>query len=100
MMEPKKFASNWKVIIDKYLESSNPKEAAENIVKEIGEDAAKETFAIFCAIKKDDGRLTMRNKLPYHKFTGTEDKNRYVYECAGLDKIHSAHVNQIIGYIK
>lgn len=106
MMEPKEFAGNWKVVVDKYLESSNPKEAAENIVKEIGEDAAKETFAVFCAIKSYDGRLTKRNKLPYYEFAGTEDKIRYIDEIRyvdelfGLDKIHSAHVDQIIGYIK
>lgn len=100
MMEPKEFADNWKIVVDKYLKSSNPKEAAENIVKEIGEDAAKETFAVFCAIKSHDGRLTKRNKLPYYEFVGTEDKIRYLDECAGLDKIHSAHVDQIIGYIK
>lgn len=70
MMEPKKFAGNWKVVVDKYLESSNPKEAANNIVKEIGEDAEKETFAVFCAIKPHDDRLTERNRLSHCEFEG------------------------------
>ena len=60
----------------------------------------KETFVVFCAIKPHDSRLTKRNKLPHCEFEGAKTKQQYVYECAELDNIHSAHVDQIIEYIK
>lgn len=96
MITPKEFEAGWRVVTADYEYSrhnrNNPQIAADRIVEHLGKDKALKVFAVFCRIKKGDGRLCHRDRLPE---VDIPDITPY-RECMGLGDIHSTHVDQII----
>ena len=100
-------AKNWKVIVRIYNSSKTmtPDNTAKIIVETLGYDQAVETFAVIAAIKIHDGRIYGANRdwlnSVYYaskaydlEVTAWSRENPVIY--AGLDDIHTAHINQII----
>ncbi len=106
-MTARECADNWKRVIEIYRQTSDgsPKITAEQIIKELGKDDALTTFSTIAHIKKHDGRIYGNNRkvmdnTPYvveatDWESGTPNPMRY----AGLDDIHTSHINQIITYL-
>ena len=61
-------------------------------------------FAIVSVIKKNDGRIYGRNREYINSIRVNPEMIAYKLEkpiiYAGLDDIHSAHINQLIGAIR
>lgn len=95
-------AKAWKTVVECYHRTcyESPIVTANLIVKEIGYPNAKEVFATIAKIKKYDGRIYGSNRdwtetvLTNPDSLIWESNNPLLY--AGLDEIHTAHINQII----
>ena len=95
-------AKNWKVIVRIYNSSKTmpPDNTAKIIIETLGYDQAVETFAVIAAIKIHDGRIyganrDWMNSVSYNPEAAVWSReNPVIY--AGLDEIHTAHINQII----
>lgn len=103
MMNNKECAKTWKTITKIYEETrieNNPRKTMDQIVMSVGMDATKEAFATVAAIKKHDGRIygTNRkymNSIPVNpEAVERKSENPVIY--AGLDDIHTTHINQLI----
>lgn len=103
MMNNKECAKTWKTITKIYEETrteNNPRKTMDQIVMSVGMDATKEAFATVAAIKKHDGRIygTNRdymNSIPVN-LEAVERKSENPVIHAGLDDIHTTHINQLI----
>lgn len=106
MLEPKKCAENWKEVVKIYNETreTNPEETMKKIVEALGFDTAKETFATVSAIKKHDGRIYGKNREYMDNISinpeSVEWKSGNPMLYSGLDDIHTAHINQLIGELR
>ncbi len=77
-----------------------PEQTMNKIVDDIGLDAAVEVFAAVAQIKKHDGRIYGKNREWTNSIQITQDALQWDYGNeliqAGLDDIHTAHVDQLI----
>ena len=103
MIAPKDAADVWKRICEIYDQTreETPRETAEAVVRELGQEKAMEVFAIVTKLKAHDGRIYGKNRELMERI-GTdpaaikwERENPMVSSL--LDHIHPAHINQIIG---
>ncbi len=98
-------AENWKRVVKIYKDTRDktPGDTANQIIDELGLDNALITFSTIAHIKQHDGRIYGDNRkamdnTPYiEEAVRWESGNPMVY--AGLDDIHTAHINQIITYL-
>ena len=107
MFTPKECAEAWKIVVKYYKETAdanNPKVTIQKVVDELGLAKAKEVFAVVSRIKHYDGRIYGRNReymesipINYDCVVWNSD-NPVIY--SGLDDIHTAHINQLIGELK
>lgn len=89
-------------LVEAYEKSEQPREAAQEICRTHG-DVYRECFKIICHIKEYDGRITPRVRNYYYscpvngmKTFSPNVYNGYALWGKGLDKIHPAHLNQIM----
>lgn len=102
MKNKDEIAKNWKKIVEAYnsTRTMTPDATAKKIVETLGYEQTVETFAVIAAIKKYDGRIYGKNRDWMNQIP--VDPESVVYErenpviYAGLDDIHTAHINQII----
>lgn len=101
-MTARECADNWKRTVAIYdrTRGQSPVVTADEIVKELGKDAAMMVFSTVTRIKRHDGRIygevrKVMDKTPFcQEATVWESGNPMVH--AGLDDIHPTHINQII----
>lgn len=102
-MQKNECAKAWKQvtkIYDETIDQNDPRITAKRIADELGMNTAKEVFAVVSKIKQHDGRIYGRNREAMNAIPVNEDcvacdtDNPMFY--AGLDHIHTAHINQII----
>lgn len=102
-MTPMECKEAWQKVVKCYnetIEENNPEVTLKRIVRELTLAKTKEIFAVISAIKKHDGRIygTNReymNNIPFNPACSewvAENPIRY----AGLDDIHTAHIDNII----
>lgn len=102
MMSANEIANAWKEIVRIYNETrtTSPETTMNEIVDTFGINKTKEVFATVAAIKKHDGRIyganrEYMNSIPVDpEIVEWRSGNPVVY--AGLDDIHTAHINQLI----
>ena len=102
MKNKDEIAKNWKKIVEAYNSNRTmtPDATAKKIVETLGYEQAIETFAVIAAIKIHDGRIyganrDWMNSVSYNPEAAVRSsENPVIY--AGLDDIHTAHINQII----
>lgn len=102
MMNANKIANTWKEIVRIYNNTRNtsPETTTNEIVGTFGINKAKEVFATVAAIKKHDGRIYGKNReymnsIPVDpEIVEWRSGNPVIY--AGLDDIHTTHINQLI----
>lgn len=103
-MTPEKIATCWCRIVEIYtksFEKNSPKYTMGEILKEIGLDQAKETFAAVAAIKKSDGRIygynrDVMNSIPVDPRCLEWNRSNPLLKTEKLDEIHTAHINNLI----
>lgn len=101
-MNPKEIAIVWKEIVRIFSETKNisPKITMNKIIDTFGISQTKEVFATVAAIKKHDGRIYGDNRKYMNsisvQFENTEWKRENPIIYAGLDDIHTTHINQLI----
>lgn len=99
-MDARQFVKNWKEIVDIYEKTQTPKDTVDAIIASLGTEQTKEVFATVAAIKKHDGRIGRANRQYMDsistnpRFTERSTDNPILY--AGLDDIHTAHIDQMI----
>lgn len=101
-MNAKEIANAWKEIVRIYKETRNtsPETTMNEIVGVFGITKTKEVFATVSAIKKHDGRIYGKNReymngIPVDsEIVEWRSGNPVIY--AGLDDIHTTHINQLI----
>lgn len=102
MIRANEIANAWKKIVRIYNDTSDqtPEVTMNYIIRELGVVQTKEVFATVAAIKKYDGRIYGINR-EYMNGVATDPQitewrsgNPVIY--AGLDDIHTAHINQLI----
>lgn len=101
-MTAKECAEYWKQIVGIYKETRDltPEDTAARIVEKISRPKAMMVFSTIAHIKEHDGRIygknrEVMNRTPYVKeATVYEGYNPMKY--AGVDDIHTTHINQII----
>lgn len=102
MMNANEIANAWKEIVKIFNETrkTTPKTTINAIVDKLGMENTKEVFATVTAIKEHDGRIYGNNRdymdsIPVDpQNTELGSGNPVIY--AGLDDIHTAHINQMI----
>lgn len=103
MMSAREIAEIWKEIVKIYKntrEEDSPEETMCNIIHKFGAKRTEEVFATVAAIKKHDGRIYGENRdymdsIPVDpKNVEWRNGNPVIY--AGLDDIHTSHINQLI----
>ncbi len=97
-------ADNWKAIVRIYKEDVSqgytPAATAGRIVSELGRDSTLATFSTVARIKEHDGRIYGRNRQIMDQTPFVAEAVEWV--CgnpmvhAGIDDIHTTHVNQLI----
>lgn len=103
MLTPKECANAWKTVVRCYREGkkeNNPRLTTNHIVEKLGMDVTKETFAAIAAIKKHDGRIYGKNReymdaIPVDPECLVWDHSNPML-AAGLDEIHTTHVDNLI----
>lgn len=106
MKNKDEIAKNWKKIVEAYnsTRTMTPDATAKKIVETLGYEQAIETFAVIAAIKIHDGRIyganrDWMNSVSYNPEAAVRSReNPVIY--AGLDDIHTAHINQIITVLR
>lgn len=101
-MTAKEIASAWKAVVKIYTNTreQTPKVTMNEIVVKFGKRQTEEVFATIAAIKKHDGRIYGKNReymnsIPIDmSLTVWGMGNPIMY--AGLDDIHTTHINQLI----
>ena len=102
MMTPAECASAWKVVVHIYNDTreTTPDATMNKIIDSLGIEKTKEVFATVASIKKNDGRIYGKNREYMNSISVNpvsvvwSHENRMIY--AGLDDIHTAHINQLI----
>lgn len=102
MMNANEIADAWKEVVRIYNDTreTTPEVTMNKIIDSLGLKNVKETFATVAAIKKHDGRIYGRNReymnsIPVDsEIVEWRSGNPVIY--AGLDDIHTAHINQLI----
>lgn len=103
MMNAKEIADIWKEVVNIYnntMEDNSPEKTMSDIISRFGLEKTKEVFATVAAIKKHDGRIYGKNReymnsIPVDpQIIEWRSGNPVVY--AGLDDIHTTHINQLI----
>ena len=102
MMNAKEIASAWKEIVRIYNETREltPEATLCEIIHKLGVKQTEEVFATIAAIKKHDGRIyganrDYMNSIPVNlEIVEWRSGNPVIY--AGLDDIHTTHINQLI----
>lgn len=102
MLNANEIASAWKEIVRIYNETreKTPETTMNEIVDTFGIEKTKEVFATVAAIKKHDGRIYGKNReymnsIPVDpEIVEWRSGNPVIY--AGLDDIHTTHINQLI----
>ncbi len=106
MRTPKELKDLWLKVREIFHASFDageiPSQTMDKIVDAIGLDAAVEVFAAVAQIKKHDGRIYGKNREWTDSIPVNPDALTWAYGAinefcsAGLDDIHTAHVNQLI----
>ena len=101
-MTPKECAKAWITVKEIYEKTreTNPKTTVSKIVESLGLDVTKEVFATISEIKRKDGRIYGMNRefmksIPTNPEC-TEWSSDNLVIRAGLDDIHTTHINQMI----
>ncbi len=104
MRTPKELKDLWIEVRNIYHASVDaneiPSQTMSTIIDSIGLDATVEMFSAVAQIKKHDGRIYGANREWTNSIEVNPDAlkreygNEFIY--AGLDDIHTAHINQII----
>ena len=102
MMNAKEIANAWKEIVRIYNDTreQTPEVTMCNIIHKFGVKQTEEVFATVAAIKKHDGRIYGKNReymnsIPVDsEIVEWRNGNPVIY--AGLDDIHTTHINQLI----
>lgn len=102
MMNANEIASIWKEVVRIYNKTreQTPEITINEIVTKFGKRQTEEVFATVSAIKKHDGRIYGKNReymnsIPVDsEIVEWRSGNPVIY--AGLDDIHTAHINQLI----
>lgn len=96
-------ANTWKEIVKIYnetRETTPPEDTMCDIIHKFGIKKTEEVFATIAAIKKHDGRIYGVNREYMDGISVVTEnverrrENPIIY--AGLDDIHTAHINQLI----
>lgn len=103
MMNAKEIADIWKEVVKIYndtIEINLPEKTMNEIIRKFGLEKTEEVFATVAAIKKHDGRIYGKNKeymnsIPVNP-ENVEWKNGNPVIYAGIDNIHTSHINQLI----
>lgn len=107
MSNKSELASNWKRIVAIYretIEFNNPELTVKRMIEALGFEALTKTFAVVARIKQNDGRIYGENRKFMNCITVDEDAvkwerdNPMIY--AGLDDIHTSHINNLITEIR
>lgn len=102
MMTGNECADAWKKVIECYDATRGLKvrETAEIITTELGKKKALEVFATVARIKKHDGRISPKNRKAMECVPVNQDNcvigHKNPMWDAGLDHIHTTHIDQII----
>lgn len=103
MMTPMECKDTWNEVCRCYKETigeNRPKATLEAILASLGMEKTREVFATVSAIKKHDGRIYGENRKYMESIPVNPDAVVCVHEnpmrCAGLDEIHTSHINQLI----
>lgn len=103
MMNANEIANTWKEIVRIYNETREiapPEGTMCDIIHKFGIKQTEEVFATVAAIKKHDGRIYGKNReymnsIPVDpEIVEWRSGNPVIY--AGLDDIHTTHINQLI----
>lgn len=101
MMNANEIAETWKEIVKIYNDTREfPEGTLCNIIHKFSVKKTEEVFATVAAIKKYDGRIYGKNRdymnsIPVDsQIIEWRSGNPVIY--AGLDDIHTAHINQLI----
>ena len=102
MMTTTELTKAWKTVIAVYQETlhSSPKQTADAIIDRLGCSETLEVFATVTQIKANDCRISSQNRrkmaaIPVNlEAISWESGNKFIH--AGLDEIHTAHIDQII----
>lgn len=106
MMNPRECANVWETVCNCYdetIKTANPEIAMDKIIEKVGMRRAKEVFATFAKIKKNDGRISGYNRKKLENIAVNEkclersESNPMIN--AGLDHIHTAHVDNLISQL-
>ena len=103
MMNANEIAKAWKEIVRIYNETREiapPESTMCDIIHKFGVKKTEEVFATVAAIKKHDGRIYGKNREYMNSISVDPEivewrsGNPVIY--AGLDDIHTTHINQLI----
>ena len=105
LLSPEECAIVWQKIVRCYKisveKNENPTDTVERILKAVGDkDRVLQTFATVAQIKKHDGRIYGKNRefmvnYPVNEAATIWDSSNPLIR-AGLDDIHTTHINQLI----
>lgn len=101
-MSANEIASAWKEIVQIYNETRGltPEATLCEIIHKLGIKQVKEVFATVSAIKKHDGRIYGKNREYMNSIAVNPESTEWRREnpviYAGLDDIHTTHINQLI----
>ena len=102
-MDRKEFKEAWNTVVKIYEETRfevrGPELATQKIVEALGRDKALEAFATVVQWKKWDGRISSRNRERLGEIEINSDNLSVNAAFSGLDKIHTAHIDQLIDYL-
>lgn len=106
MMNSKTACKIWKDLVSIYKKdvgNGTPKATVKKLIDKWGLWNTKQIFAIITAIKEHDGRISVENREKLSQIpvdpacTKWDSNNQLVY--AGVDEIHTSHINQMISAI-
>ena len=103
MMNAKEVAGIWKELVKIYNDTREinlPEKTMNEIIRKFGLEKTEEVFATVAAIKKHDGRIygsnrDYMNSIPIDP-ENVEWRNGNPVIYAGIDDIHTSHINQLI----
>lgn len=103
-MTTRELAEVWKGLVKIYKETrfttADPRDCIRQATSRYGREAVLETLAAVAALKIGDGRIYPENRaflknVEFEPMAGRWDnRNHLIY--AGIDTIHTAHINQLI----
>ena len=101
MLSPVECAGAWKEVVKIFNDTrdAGPCVTMQKIIDNLGKEKTKEVFATVAAIKKHDGRIYGKNREYTENIQVNPDSvlwNGNAMCYAGLDDIHTTHINQLI----